>query len=74
MQTIRLGKRTEERGLALVDVGASRTSINVLSGGETCFSREIGIGGVATARECRCRTVSGVSSSISQMSAVLNSS
>ena len=39
------GKRTEERGLALVDVGASRTSINVLSGGETCFSREIGIGG-----------------------------
>jgi len=37
--------RSEERGLALVDVGASRTSINVLCGGETCFSREIGIGG-----------------------------
>jgi type IV pilus assembly protein PilM len=35
----------EERGIALVDVGASRTSINVLCGGETCFSREIGIGG-----------------------------
>lgn len=35
----------EERGIALVDVGASRTSINVLRGGETCFSREIGIGG-----------------------------
>lgn len=30
---------------ALVDIGSSRTSINVLSGGETCFSREIGIGG-----------------------------
>jgi type IV pilus assembly protein PilM len=37
--------RTEERGLALIDVGASRTSINVLCGGETCFSREVGIGG-----------------------------
>lgn len=35
----------EERGIALVDVGAMRTSINVLCGGETCFSREIGIGG-----------------------------
>jgi type IV pilus assembly protein PilM len=33
------------RGIALVDVGASCTSINVLCGGETCFSREIGIGG-----------------------------
>lgn len=32
-------------GLALVDVGATRTSINVLCGGETCFSREINIGG-----------------------------
>ena len=39
------GRRSEERGLALVDVGASRTSINVLCAGETCFSREIGIGG-----------------------------
>jgi type IV pilus assembly protein PilM len=38
---------TEEgaRGIALVDVGATRTSINVLCGGETCFSREINIGG-----------------------------
>lgn len=35
----------EARGLALVDVGATRTSINVLFGGETCFSREINIGG-----------------------------
>ncbi len=35
----------EGRCLALVDVGASCTSINVLCGGETCFSREIGIGG-----------------------------
>ena len=35
----------EERAIALVDVGASCTSINVLRGGETCFSREIGIGG-----------------------------
>jgi len=34
-----------ERAIALVDVGASCTSINVLCGGETCFSREIGIGG-----------------------------
>ena len=35
----------QERVLALVDVGAAVTSINVLCGGETCFSREIGIGG-----------------------------
>lgn len=35
----------EERAIALVDVGATRTSINVLCGGETCFSREINIGG-----------------------------
>jgi type IV pilus assembly protein PilM len=34
-----------ERAIALVDVGATCTSINVLCGGETCFSREIGIGG-----------------------------
>ncbi len=37
--------RTEERAIAMVDIGATRTSINVLCGGETCFSREIGIGG-----------------------------
>lgn len=36
---------TEERAIALVDVGASLTSINVLCGHETCFSREISIGG-----------------------------
>jgi type IV pilus assembly protein PilM len=36
---------SQERAFALVDVGASVTSINVLVGGETCFSREIGIGG-----------------------------
>ena len=35
----------EERGIALVDVGAERTSINVITGGETCFSREVGMGG-----------------------------
>jgi type IV pilus assembly protein PilM len=35
----------EEKAIALVDIGASRTCINVLAGGETCFSREIGIGG-----------------------------
>ena len=38
----------EEEGLrasALIDVGASRTSINVLRDGESCFSREINIGG-----------------------------
>jgi type IV pilus assembly protein PilM len=33
------------RATALVDVGASRTSINVLRNGESCFSREINIGG-----------------------------
>ena len=36
---------TEARAIALVDVGASCTAINVLADGETCFSREIGIGG-----------------------------
>ena len=35
----------EQRAIALVDVGAARTSINVLVNGETCFSREINIGG-----------------------------
>lgn len=44
----------QEQTIALVDVGASRTSINVVCNGETCFSREIGIGGAdmtqATAR------------------------
>jgi len=38
------GEHADE-AVALVDVGAARTSINVLAGGETCFSREIGIGG-----------------------------
>lgn len=31
--------------VALVDMGAARTQINVLRAGETCFSREIGMGG-----------------------------
>ncbi len=35
-----------ERGIALVDVGAERTSINVITSGETCFSREVGMGGM----------------------------
>jgi type IV pilus assembly protein PilM len=35
----------EQRAIALVDIGATRTSINVLCGGETCFSREINMGG-----------------------------
>ncbi|MDE0915612.1 MAG: type IV pilus assembly protein PilM [Planctomycetota bacterium] len=35
-----------ERAVALVDVGAGRTSINVLMAGETCFSREIPLGGM----------------------------
>jgi type IV pilus assembly protein PilM len=39
------GEGGGEHAIALVDVGASVTSINVLCGGETCFSREIGIGG-----------------------------
>ncbi len=34
-----------QRAIALVDVGASRSSINVLRAGESCFSREINIGG-----------------------------
>ena len=34
-----------ERATALVDIGSSRTSINVIRGGESCFSREINIGG-----------------------------
>jgi len=38
-------KPADDRAIALVDIGASRTSINVLCNGETCFSREIGIGG-----------------------------
>lgn len=35
----------ETHVIALVDIGASRTQINVLADGETCFSREVGIGG-----------------------------
>jgi type IV pilus assembly protein PilM len=35
-----------ERAIALVDVGAGRTSVNVLLAGETCFSREIPLGGM----------------------------
>jgi len=35
----------DSRATALVDIGASRSSINVLRGGESCFSREINIGG-----------------------------
>ncbi|MCP3916930.1 MAG: type IV pilus assembly protein PilM [bacterium] len=35
----------EARATALVDVGATRSSINVLRSGESCFSREINIGG-----------------------------
>lgn len=34
-----------DTAIALVDIGATRTQINVIRGGETCFSREIGIGG-----------------------------
>src|SRR5262249_16258723 len=39
------GDSNETRALALVGVGATRTSINVMCGGETCFSREINVGG-----------------------------
>lgn len=35
----------EEHAIALVDIGASRTTINVMCDGEICFSREVGIGG-----------------------------
>jgi len=37
--------QTSERVFALVDVGARRSQVNVLAQGETCFSREIGMGG-----------------------------
>ena len=36
-----------ERAVALVDVGAHTTSINVMQGGTSCFSREIPIGGAS---------------------------
>ena len=36
---------TRTRATALVDVGAKTTSINVMRGGVSCFSREIPIGG-----------------------------
>lgn len=44
MSALALGQATD-RPIALVDVGSSRTQINVLAQGETCFSREIGLGG-----------------------------
>ena len=31
--------------VAIADIGATRTQITVIIGGETCFSREIGVGG-----------------------------
>ena len=31
--------------VAIADIGATRTQISVLIGGETCFSRDIGVGG-----------------------------
>lgn len=31
---------------AIVDVGATRTQVSVVIGGESCFSREVGVGGV----------------------------
>ncbi len=40
-----VGDETDEQAMALVDVGSERTSITVLCGVETCFSREINIGG-----------------------------
>ena len=35
----------DSRATALVDIGATRSAINVVRSGETCFSREINIGG-----------------------------
>lgn len=43
---------SETTAFALVDIGASCTSINVVAGGETCFSREIGIGGSDMTQAC----------------------
>ncbi|MEO0651516.1 MAG: type IV pilus assembly protein PilM, partial [Planctomycetota bacterium] len=44
----------DDVAVALVDLGASLTQLNVMRSGETCFSREIGMGGAdmtkATAR------------------------
>lgn len=35
----------DPRAVALVDIGATRTAINVMANGETCFSREVQLGG-----------------------------
>lgn len=35
----------DARAIALVDIGSGRTAINVMSNGETCFSREVQLGG-----------------------------
>jgi len=55
------GEAGKETALALVDIGSARTSINVLCGGETCFSREINIGGAdmtqAVARRLSLETI-----------------
>ncbi|MFT7480677.1 MAG: type IV pilus assembly protein PilM, partial [Gammaproteobacteria bacterium] len=39
------GDEGHEKATALVDIGATHASINVVTGGESCFSREINIGG-----------------------------
>jgi Tfp pilus assembly PilM family ATPase len=39
------GGLENESGVAVVDVGATRTTVSVLCGGRPCFSREIGLGG-----------------------------
>ncbi|MFT5289548.1 MAG: type IV pilus assembly protein PilM [Planctomycetota bacterium] len=45
-------ENSETTAIALVDIGASCTSINVVVNGETCFSREIGIGGGDMTQAC----------------------
>lgn len=35
----------DERAIALVDIGATRSAINVIRRGQSCFSREINMGG-----------------------------
>jgi hypothetical protein len=49
------GESGEDVAIALVDIGATRTQINVMRGGETCFSREIGMGASPGDRDRRSR-------------------
>ena len=51
-EMVAMDGENETTAFALVDIGASCTTINVVAGGETCFSREIGIGGSDMTQAC----------------------